>query len=534
MGSRAAGAPITKWRRPQVEQVPIPPLLPAPYDAPLRQAPMLAKAPTMLALDSNPRLRRFVDALSELRIAWTAPAGGRPPPHAALHDRGAIVPRVIVSPRSEWGVAAALRALHANGLYGDVPVSVKSGGHGYHNGATCDGIMIDLSRMTQHRIEGGVMVLGPGCPLSQTVHLLAQHGKSVPHGDCFAVCAGGHFTTAGWDLLLSRQYGLGCQWLAGARLVQWDGAAIDVDETTPDLLWAMRGGAAASLGVVTELRIRVFDAPKRVSWRFTPITRAELARGVERGTFARGTKLPRDVSMSFRFHFDPAHEGRWCSFNFFSLRSPKDTIACLHDHLGEDVAGLVSDAAAWTEGSLLDSRLIPASEMVRTNPGILGEVTSEDMREAPLRYWQPPSTLREMASSYFATVSNWVVPDADPLLLRLHDIFEDVANHPSRSRIYALVTTGGGRMRELPCAMPIGEALARFEAHWDEPGPDEAWSRALTERVYESILQSRDPEPGRPYRGDIWLSAQGDDPRLDAIRAKHDRRAPCSPLGNGV
>lgn len=72
--------------------------------------------------------------------------------------------------------------------------------------------------------------------------------------------------------------------------------------------------------------------------------------------------------------------------------------------------------------------------------------------------------------------------------------------------------------------MPLGDALARFEFHWDDPEADEKDCREFTARI-ESILQNmKDPIPGRSYRGDIWLKEQASDGVLDMIMQKYDRR----------
>ena len=87
--------------------------------------------------------------------------------------------------------------------------------------------MINLSGLTKRHIGGNVMYLEPGCILGQTIDFLAEDGKAVPHGDCFGVGAGGHFLTAGWDLTLTRRYGLGSQHVVGGRVVLWDGPRLE-------------------------------------------------------------------------------------------------------------------------------------------------------------------------------------------------------------------------------------------------------------------------------------------------------------------
>jgi len=477
------------------------------------------------------RLWEFLAHLQRHGIQAQKTDGHAFPPEALMHDRGAVVPMLVVSPRSEWGVAETLRLLKAFDLYDKLPVSVKSGGHGYFNGASCSGIMINLAGMTDKRIVGDTLYVEPGCILGRLIDTLAAHGKAVPHGDCFGVGAGGHFLTAGWDIALARRYGLGCQSVTGGRIVLWDGSAVEVDESsTPELLYAMRGGAAAGAGVVTEVRLRLVDQPPSVTWRFTRLSEEQLKICVDHHAFSRAATLPRDISVSFRFHFEPSQPEPdrpelVCSFNVVSLLSANEAVRCLSECLGAEVASLVADLSGWSEKSLVDLRMLPAADALAANPQMLSEMTSQKLHEDPLAYWKPTVSAREMAPSFFTSVSHWVVPECESMFLELYDAFHSARDREACKRMYALVIQGGGRMTELQreCAMPLGQALARFELHWDDPG-EEQWSRSFTDKVSRIMQSKGDPAPGRPYRGDIWLEEQGRDARLDGISAKYDRR----------
>ncbi|WP_130178528.1 FAD-binding oxidoreductase [Cryobacterium sp. SO1] len=481
----------------------------------------------MHVYEDLPDYQEFIDSLRLRGIPVEEGNGIDFPPNSAMHDRAAEVPAVIVSPRSEWGVSQALLLMAELNLYETVPVSVRSGGHGYFNGGTCAGIMINMAGMTQRRIAGDVLVLEPGCVLGQTIDILARNHKAVPHGDCFGVGAGGHFLTAGWDLIFARRDGLGCQSVVGGRVVLWDGSVLEVDEEChPDLLLAMRGGAIAGVGVVTEIRLQVFDEPALATWRFTRMTHEELATCVAEGFFERSGALPREVSVSVRMHFEPDQLAPVCSFNVVSLHSAETTVRIMREYLGDRVADVVGDLSEWSEKTLVDLRMLPASDFLAARPEMLGEVTAQALHSDPLRYWSESSSKREMASSYATSISSWVVPDCEPMIVDLYAAFESAQEHPLRERMYALVILGGGRMTELQgsCAMPLGEALARFELHWDHPATEEAWSRGFTERIRLILLSGQDAGPGRPYRGDIWLPEQAQDPQLDAISRRYDRR----------
>ena len=454
--------------------------------------------------------------------------GQNPPSEAVMHDRAAPVPAFVITPRSEWGVAQTLKTLKSFDLYKQLSVSVKSGGHGYFNGASCLGVMIDLANMTEIRVEGNTLFVQSGCVLGQIIDVLRKHGKALPHGDCFGVGAGGHFLTAGWDLILARRYGLGCQSVIGGRVALWDGTIIDVDETShPDLLHAMRGSAAAGSGVVTEVRLRLIAEPASVTWRFTSIDKAQLATCVLNNAFAHAFNLPRDISISFRFYFEPDRLEPVCSFNIVSLLPVSETIYHLIQHLGPEVTAIVtSDLSAWNERSLVDLRLLPASDFLAANPEMLSEVTAAALHEHPLLYWKQSSSAREMARSFFTSISHWVVPECESMLLKLYDAFLAVQTEPARERMYALLIQGGGRMSELQhdCSMPLGQALARFELHWDDPEKEENRCLQITDEISGIIRSEEDGGPGRPYRGDIWLEEQAVDKKLDEVLQKYDRR----------
>lgn len=467
----------------------------------------------------------FVRNLRERGVEYKLPKLDACPPEALMHDRAAVVPTVVVSPRSEYGVVQALQLLKAFNFYKRA-ISVKSGGHGYFNGGTCKDIMVDMSSMDRCRIEGNQFVVEPGCLLGPIIDVLSKHRKVVPHGDCFGVGAGGHFLTAGWDLLLTRLYGLGCQSVVGGRVVLWDGTAVDVDqERNSDLLYALRGGAAAGVGVVTEIRLELQEEPRSVTWKFTPLTKRQIEDVcVAYRAFEKSHHLPREISVSFRFHFEPGQEQPVCSFNIASLLTAEETVRHLSRALGSDVASLVSDVACWNEGSLMDLRLLPASDALSARPGMLAEMTARALQQSPQTFWSEKWCRREMERSYFTSISYWVTLDCDKMFLDLYGLFESAKDHPRREGMSALVVLGSGRMQELPSAMPRGNALARFEQHWDDPEAEEKWCRDLTNAVSEIFQRYEDVVPYRPYRGDIWEPQQADDIVLDGILEAHDTR----------
>ena len=482
------------------------------------------------------KLLELKSALQEHAIEAQELLGEAVPPESRMHDRGAVAPALTISPKSEWGVSKTLELIEQWKLYESYEVSVKSGGHGYFNGASCPDIMLDLALMNQRRIVDNTIFLQPGCVLAQTIDLLAKHGKAVPHGDCFGVGAGGHFLTAGWDLILTRRYGLGCQSVIGGRVVLWNGEILDVNqETHPQMLYAMRGGAVAEAGVVTEIRLQLIDQPTQATWRYTPITREELQICMTRQAFQKAELLPRDISVSFRFHFDPTQMEPVCSFNVVSLLTANETISCLRFHLGPEVTNLVDDLTQWQEKSLIDLRMLPASQRVAKDPGMLAEASGRGLYEHPEVFWNSQACLREMAPSFFRSISFWVKSDCETMLSKLWAQFRAAKRCGFRARMYALIIMGGGAMteRQNACAMPLGHALSRFELHWDDPA-EKASCEEFTSQIVKIMEIYEDRKPGRPYRGDIWQADQAyseKDP-LKAILSVYDRRCLSSDFGS--
>jgi FAD/FMN-containing dehydrogenase len=168
-------------------------------------------------------------------------------------------PAMIARCRSTAEVAAAVRMATGTGL----EIAVRGGGHSIPGLSVCEGgLMIDLSPMkgldvdVAHRTtyaqpgllwgeyDAGTQAFG-----------LASPGGEVSHTGVAGLTLGGGI---GW---LSRRYGLACDNLLGAEVVLADGTIVDADdESTPDLMWALRGGGG-NFGIVTEFRFRVHPVP---------------------------------------------------------------------------------------------------------------------------------------------------------------------------------------------------------------------------------------------------------------------------------
>jgi FAD/FMN-containing dehydrogenase len=181
-----------------------------------------------------------------------------------FNNRVRTRPAVLCQSRSTEDVVTAVRFAREAGL----PVSVRGGGHhacGFS--LVDDGLVLDMRSMRDIRVnlDDGTVTTGPGNgwrDLDQATYL--THGLAVPGGECPTVSNAGYSLGGGFGFL-SRTYGLGCDHILAAELVDADGLVRNVTEDEhPELLWALRGAGGAGFGVVTSLTYRLDPVPMTV------------------------------------------------------------------------------------------------------------------------------------------------------------------------------------------------------------------------------------------------------------------------------
>jgi len=166
-------------------------------------------------------------------------------------------PALIVQPGSSAEVA---RVLEVTRQY-DVDVTVRGGGHSFAGHAVADdGVMIDLSRLSQISVDPGTRRVrcGGGTTWAALDAATAEHGFAVPGG--FISHTGVAGLTLGGGLgWLSRRAGLSCDNLVSAEVVAADGRVVTAsDHENPDLFWALRGGGG-NFGVVTSFEFSLHE-----------------------------------------------------------------------------------------------------------------------------------------------------------------------------------------------------------------------------------------------------------------------------------
>ncbi len=150
----------------------------------------------------------------------------------------------------------------------DVPMSVRSGGHGISGRSTNDGgIVIDLSKMNAMEVidvPSRRVRIEPGARWMNVASFLTPYGWALTSGDFGGVGVGG-LATAGGIGFMARKHGLTIDHVRAVEMVLADGSVVRAsDEVNPDLFWAVRG-AGANFGIVTSFEFEV-DVVGNVGW----------------------------------------------------------------------------------------------------------------------------------------------------------------------------------------------------------------------------------------------------------------------------
>ncbi len=164
-------------------------------------------------------------------------------------------PSVIVRPSGVVDVMQAIRFAREHGL----AASVRGGGHSVAGKSVADGVMmIDLSLMREVQVnpsrqtalaQGGA-TWGAFDNKCEKFGLATTGGVISSTGVCGLTLGGG----IGW---LMGNFGLSCDNVVSADLVNADGNHLSVSATeNEDLFWAIRGGGG-NFGIVTALEFRL-------------------------------------------------------------------------------------------------------------------------------------------------------------------------------------------------------------------------------------------------------------------------------------
>ena len=204
-------------------------------------------------------------------------------------------PGLVLQPHDEAQVVEALAFAREQ----DVPLAVRSGGHGISGRSTNDGgIVIDLQKLNRIEVldESERLVrVEAGARWKDVAAALEPHGWALSSGDYGGVGVGG-LATAGGIGWLARESGLTLDHMRAARVVLADGSVVTVSDTeNQDLFWAVRG-AGANFGIAVSFDFQV-DVVGEVGFGQFVLDASDPAEFLQRWGAAM-EESPRDVTAN--------------------------------------------------------------------------------------------------------------------------------------------------------------------------------------------------------------------------------------------
>lgn len=126
----------------------------------------------------------------------------------------------------------------------DLSFAVRCGGHSYEGLSQSTSVVIDLRLMNAIAVDpkAGTATVGAGASLGSLYRAIAAHGLAFTGGSCPTVGISGHLLGGGYGYL-ARPYGLACDSLLSAALVNPDGKQVRADAHQNTDLYGLAGAA---------------------------------------------------------------------------------------------------------------------------------------------------------------------------------------------------------------------------------------------------------------------------------------------------
>ena len=176
-------------------------------------------------------------------------------------------PLVIVAAKHESHVQATVICAKTHGL----EIRIRSGGHDYEGLSYVSSVpfvVLDLFNLRSISIDiaNETAWVQAGATLGELYYGIAEKSNvhGFPAGLCPTLGTGGHFTGGGYGTMM-RKYGLSVDNIVDAQLVDVNGRILDRESMGEDLFWAIRGGGAASFGVILSWKINLVRVPETVT-----------------------------------------------------------------------------------------------------------------------------------------------------------------------------------------------------------------------------------------------------------------------------
>ncbi|KFK44884.1 hypothetical protein AALP_AA1G315500 [Arabis alpina] len=177
-------------------------------------------------------------------------------------------PIAIVTPTTWSHIGTALACARELSLH----VRIRSGGHDFEGlsyTSTVPFFVIDMFsfKSVDVNLTEGTAWVDTGATIGELYYRIAEKSNVLgfPAGLCTTLGVGGHFSGGGYGTMM-RKYGLSVDNVVGSALVDSNSNTYtDRVSMGEDRFWAVRGGGAASFGIVLGYKIRLVPVPERVT-----------------------------------------------------------------------------------------------------------------------------------------------------------------------------------------------------------------------------------------------------------------------------
>ncbi|RZC86071.1 hypothetical protein C5167_026746 [Papaver somniferum] len=177
-------------------------------------------------------------------------------------------PKFIVTPTHESHVQASVICCKKYGL----DLKVRNGGHDAEGMSyVSDALSFAIVDLTHFRnvavdVNGSTAWIQAGATLGEVYYNIAKKSKThgFPAGFSPTVGVGGHISGGGLGALV-RKYGLAADRVIDAYIVDVNGKILNKKTMSEGLFWAIRGGGAASFGVLLSWKVKLVRVPATVT-----------------------------------------------------------------------------------------------------------------------------------------------------------------------------------------------------------------------------------------------------------------------------
>lgn len=219
-----------------------------------------------------------------------------------------VVPGLVALPRSAEEVQAVVRLCARDGI----PFVARGAGTGLSGGAlpVAEGIVVSLARMNRILgvdLESARVTLQPGVTNLAVTQAVAPHGfYYAPDPSSQQVCTIGGNVAENSGGAHCLKHGFTVNHVLEAEVVLADGeiARLRAGDPGPDLLGAFVG-SEGTLGIATELTVRVLRAPEAVRTLLAGFESTDAAGGAVSGVIAARI-LPAAIEMMDRLTIEAA------------------------------------------------------------------------------------------------------------------------------------------------------------------------------------------------------------------------------------